>query len=211
MFKIGEKVKIEDVGFQCTTYVEMAEVMELERWKNKNSLYDIDYENEIFIVVAKSYGDDNNDLYYGIESYNGDQYIITSKGIKPLDEKKHYEGDYKFEYDKTFGCGMMVVFNKEKNAFGYNYKEDCPVVYPCDERKIIDPSLLFLKETKTFEHGKFYVDDADMNTPFMVLEGKHYIVHDEIFGIQEAACTIGKRYEICYVNEATKKGKEINK
>jgi hypothetical protein len=211
MFKIGEKVVIEDAGFQCRTYVEMAELMELDRWLNGNSLFDIDYQNEIFVVVAKSYGDDNNDLYYGIESYNGEQYIITKDGLRPLGTKKNYEGGYKFEYDKTLGCGMMVVFNKEKSVFGYNYKEDCPVVYPCDERKFIDPSLLFLKETKIFEHGKFYVDEADPTTPFMVMNGRHYFAVEDEFVVQKDFSGGGKRYEICYINEATKKGKEINK
>jgi hypothetical protein len=91
-FKIGDKVKVTNVGGVFSTYQEMAETMNLKNW-NENER---PKNNSIaFIVNVQKHPSFNETVIYGIESEDGKDYIMSEYALQKVKSGSNFDIDKK--------------------------------------------------------------------------------------------------------------------
>jgi hypothetical protein len=91
-FKIGDKVKVTNVGGVFSTYQEMAETMDLKNW-NENER---PKNNSIaFIVNVQQHPSFNETVIYGIESEDGKDYIMSEYALQKVKSGSDFDIDKK--------------------------------------------------------------------------------------------------------------------
>jgi hypothetical protein len=89
-FKIGDKVKVTNVGGVFSTYQEMAETMDLKNW-NENER---PKNNSIaFIVNVQQHPSFNKTVIYGIESEDGKDYIMSEYALQKVKSGSDFDID----------------------------------------------------------------------------------------------------------------------
>jgi hypothetical protein len=91
-FKIGDKVKVTNVGGVFSTYQEMAEIMDLKNW-NENER---PKNNSIaYIVNVQQHPSFNETVIYGIESEDGKDYIMSEYALQKVESGSDFDIDKK--------------------------------------------------------------------------------------------------------------------
>ena len=84
-FKIGDKVKVTNVGGVFSSYQEMAKIMDLKNWNEGNNPKN---KSIALIVNVQQHPCFIEKTIYGIESEDGKDYIIGEDGLESVKETK---------------------------------------------------------------------------------------------------------------------------
>lgn len=145
--KVGDKVKIINIGKMYSTYLEWVEKnvksKKLQNLFDAGSYYLDGYENDIFTVKANAlHGLNSNLMLYYIQNDRTKKcYIIKKKGIELINESRHfkslpnnYTGTIEVEngfiqekeiLDETEKRYLKAVIRPFKNKISHISKEDC--------------------------------------------------------------------------------------
>lgn len=82
-FKIGDKVKVTNVGGVFSTYQEMAQIMDLKNWNEGNSPKN---KSIALIVNVQQHPCFTEKTIYGIESEDGKDYIMSEYALQKVED-----------------------------------------------------------------------------------------------------------------------------